>query len=575
MTNKKALFSALSKGAACELALETRNTSDFYLLEKGLEQIEEGISIFDRQLKLVACNARFIELLDFPIELAQRCTLLESFYRYNAERGEYGPGETEQQVKFRMDRAALFEHHSYRRTRPDGTVLEINGTPITQYGFVTTYSDVTEQVKTAAELSYSYQRFQDMARAASDWFWELDADMHFSYVSERFAKAVDVPHGYIMGKKRNEIASPDDLTDHPDKWQQYYDTLNRHQPFRDFQYCFIGGGGRTYHLKVSGVPVFNAEGEFAGYRGTGTDATPLTQAQRDLATSEAQQRSILDSSASGAVITRQSDGKIVFANQTLSEMFRTATSTMEDRQATKFYKDKKHWISIIQRFQQGQSIVNEEVEYLRPDDSCFWALVTLRKICYHGEEATLTWIHDFTELHTAQEELKRLALTDSLTGLANRRMFQDQLERTIARANRSDAGAALLYFDIDQFKPINDQQGHDTGDWLLVALSQRVKQVLRRNDIFSRLGGDEFTILLDHIEGPEEARQVAEKISDCFNTAFSKEELQLQVDVSIGVCCFGGKSPGDISSPKELIGKADKAMYRAKQRCGNTICIAD
>lgn len=399
--------------------------------------------------------------------------------------------------------------------------------------------------------------------------------MHFTYLSERFSKAVDVAPNYIIGKKRDEIACPTDLAENPQKWQKYNETLSQHWPFRDFEYCFIGGEGRTYHLKVSGVPVFDSNEEFAGYRGTGTDVTPLYEAQRDLTISEAQQRTILNSSASGAVITRQSDGKIVFANQTLADMFRLPTTAMEKRRATKFYQDKQHWAAIIQRFQHGESIVNEEVEYLRPDGSSFWALVTLRKINYHGDEAILTWIHDFSELHAAREELRRLALTDPLTGLANRRMFQDQLERTIARSNRSAEGAALLYFDIDQFKPINDQFGHDTGDWLLVELSRRVESVLRRNDVFSRLGGDEFTILLDHIEDHQEARHVAEKITHCFNALFCKDGLQLQVDVSIGGCCFGGANRSDVDNPRELIGKADKAMYQAKQTPGNAICLAD
>ncbi|MBL8659986.1 MAG: PAS-domain containing protein, partial [Rhodospirillales bacterium] len=107
--------------------------------------MDQGVSVFDADLNVVVFNRRFLEILDFPADCFHAGDNFEAFIRYNAKRGEYGPGEVEEQVQSRLARARTFEAHCFERTRPNGTVIEIRGEPLPDGGFLTTYTDVTER----------------------------------------------------------------------------------------------------------------------------------------------------------------------------------------------------------------------------------------------------------------------------------------------------------------------------------------------------------------------------------------------------------------------------------------------
>ncbi len=121
------------------------HTSRLDQIEAGLHLLDQGITVFDSNLKMVAWNEPFLRLLDFPASLAFVGADFESFIRYNAERGEYGAGDTEEQVRVRVDAARNFQPHNFERTRPDGQILRIRGEPLPHRGFITLYTDITEQ----------------------------------------------------------------------------------------------------------------------------------------------------------------------------------------------------------------------------------------------------------------------------------------------------------------------------------------------------------------------------------------------------------------------------------------------
>ncbi len=115
------------------------------LLQAGLDLIDQGFTLIDENLQLVAWNQTFLRLLDFPARMGYAGAPFESFMRYNAERGEYGEGSIDEQVRERVDAAKAFRTHDIERTRPDGTVIRVRGVPVPGKGFVTLYSDVTQQ----------------------------------------------------------------------------------------------------------------------------------------------------------------------------------------------------------------------------------------------------------------------------------------------------------------------------------------------------------------------------------------------------------------------------------------------
>ncbi|MEG4516062.1 MULTISPECIES: CHASE2 domain-containing protein [unclassified Microcoleus] len=177
-------------------------------------------------------------------------------------------------------------------------------------------------------------------------------------------------------------------------------------------------------------------------------------------------------------------------------------------------------------------------------------------------------IRDITErqlranaLEQKNAELSHQAYHDALTGLANRQMFYECLHKSLEIASSTQELVALLFLDLDGFKSINDTLGHNVGDLLLKTVASRLKKCLRGSDTISRLGGDEFTVILPAIPGREEAAKVAEKICDAIMQPFILEEHTVSVTTSIGISLY----PIDGQEPEMLVKNADVAMYRAKE----------
>ena len=172
---------------------------------------------------------------------------------------------------------------------------------------------------------------------------------------------------------------------------------------------------------------------------------------------------------------------------------------------------------------------------------------------------------DITEKKLNEELIWTQANFDPLTGLANRRMFNDRLAQDIRKAHRSGLPLALLFIDLDHFKEINDILGHDMGDRLLKDVAKRLLGCVRETDTVARLGGDEFTIILNSLDHLESAKQIAEHILDKLTQPFHVEDEILYVSASIGITFY----PNDATDIEELRKNADQAMYAAKQQGRN------
>jgi diguanylate cyclase (GGDEF)-like protein len=170
------------------------------------------------------------------------------------------------------------------------------------------------------------------------------------------------------------------------------------------------------------------------------------------------------------------------------------------------------------------------------------------------------YFREITERKALEEQLEHQALHDPLTDLPNRTMFTDRLRQALARTKRHQQSLAVMFMDLDNFKVINDSLGHEKGDTLLVAVSERLRLCLRPEDTLARFGGDEFTVLLEDVESPDEAVRVAERITDELRGSFVLEGKELFISVSIGIV-VGDASTKD---PESLLRDSDIAMYRAK-----------
>jgi diguanylate cyclase (GGDEF)-like protein/PAS domain S-box-containing protein len=167
---------------------------------------------------------------------------------------------------------------------------------------------------------------------------------------------------------------------------------------------------------------------------------------------------------------------------------------------------------------------------------------------------------DITDLKDAERRLRELATHDYLTGLPNRVLLYDRLEQALARFQRHGQAVALLYLDLDRFKPVNDEFGHQVGDAVLIEIADRIHTVIRDTDTAARIGGDEFAVLIEGVDNPGMLRLVADRLIEAMSRPVTVADCVAQVGVSIGLVQAGGA----LSASDALMAAADAAMYRAK-----------
>ena len=173
------------------------------------------------------------------------------------------------------------------------------------------------------------------------------------------------------------------------------------------------------------------------------------------------------------------------------------------------------------------------------------------------------------QLHKLNKELKQLARCDHLTGLPNRLYFLEHLEQSLSLAKRNSQTGALLYIDLDDFKPINDRYGHSTGDTFLKTVALEMDKQLRDSDVLARLGGDEFVVMLPQVQSENVAINVAENLLKILSENYTVDGITISASASIGICFF----PGDNRNIESLLRCADDAMYKAKQAGKNSYFI--
>ena len=201
-----------------------------------------------------------------------------------------------------------------------------------------------------------------------------------------------------------------------------------------------------------------------------------------------------------------------------------------------------------------------EVQLAAPDGDGAWVRLGVTSL-EDGSATALVQLEDVTGRREAQARLNHLAMHDPLTGLPNRLLFHDRAATALAHSARADTWTGCLFIDLDHFKVVNDSLGHNAGDLVLKAIAERLSTLLRPGDTVARMGGDEFCVLLQELESPEEATVVADRVLEGLDGFVEIGDLQVTTGASIGVAVARA---GDRSTSHTLVRDADTALYRAK-----------
>lgn len=265
-----------------------------------------------------------------------------------------------------------------------------------------------------------------------------------------------------------------------------------------------------------------------------------------------------------ALAVVSTDGAILDVNRATEEVFGFVKSQLVGRSFNDLFRDVSEGREFVASARQG-GLVEQETTLLTRDGREIHVTLSAAMLDMKGEsDRFLCLSHDITERKQAEQEVHNLAYFDQLTGLANRTLFYDRCSQALARAERYRELFAILFFDLDHFKDVNDTLGHHAGDQLLQLVVQRFQSIVRASDTFARLGGDEFAMLCCTVPGPDGAAKLAEKLLDLIKQPFEIDNRQIYTGASIGIVLFPDDG-GDIGT---LLKNADLAMYAAKSSGG-------
>jgi diguanylate cyclase (GGDEF)-like protein/PAS domain S-box-containing protein len=285
---------------------------------------------------------------------------------------------------------------------------------------------------------------------------------------------------------------------------------------------------------------------------------------RALKESEEQFRKAFDHAAGMALVS--TDGHWLQVNQSLCDMLGYAEAEMlaSNFQQITHPEDLGHDLTEMYQLVEGKlSTSQSEKRYTHREGRDLWVLqsVSLVRDAEGRAQHFIFQIQDITERKQAEEKIHHAAFHDALTGLPNRILLSDRLSLAVERAKRHrDYQFAVLFIDLDRFKIVNDSLGHQYGDMLLIQVSERLRRSVRAVDTVARLGGDEFAILLDGVEGVENAAPTAARIQEHLTTPFDLDGQEVFISGSIGIAF----STAGYDKPEDILRDSDTAMYRAK-----------
>ncbi|MFW2374594.1 MAG: EAL domain-containing protein [Gammaproteobacteria bacterium] len=298
------------------------------------------------------------------------------------------------------------------------------------------------------------------------------------------------------------------------------------------------------------------------------DVTQQYHARQALIESEERYRSLLENAPFPVVLTRMSDGTLRYGNQRAEILFGLKRDQGIGLPASRFYQDSNERQRFLEHLTQDGSVYDQEIRMLDVHGQPFWSLLSASIVEFEHEPAIFAAINDITQHKQAEEDIRHLVHYDALTELPNRTLLNDRIEYSISIAQRNQQPIALLFIDLDRFKNVNDSLGHQIGDQLLIEVAKRLKLVVRKNDTVSRLGGDEFILLLTTTNA-DGAAHVATNIIQSLSKPFMIDHHELGITPSIGIAIY----PNDGENTEALLQCADSAMYRAKHSGRNTYCF--
>ena len=536
------------------------------LLRATLDSTTDGILTVDKEGRIISFNQRFTEMWNLPRSIAESGDdegalahvldqLLDpdSFIAKVHDLYSHPEMDSFDVIEFKDGR--VFERYSLPQRMKNSIV-----------GRVWSFRDVTERKRIDDELKHrdeTLQRFRMAMDATADAIYLVDrTTMRFIDLNEAACRMREQsreellalgPHGVLSQSREALEHSYDALIARGGESEQVEIQRRR----RDGTQVTIEISRRAQRLSEGWVIVTTAR-----------DITARKQDEQAVRESMEKLRLFADNVPAMTVVWDE-NLRCRFANKVFSKFFGFAVDDILGKHVSEvlgedaYRESEGHFVRVLQgqpvTYQRTHKIANGEARYIE-----------VKLLPHIGDQGKLLGCFavttDITEHKLAEERIQRVAHHDSLTGLPNRLLFNDRLQQTISLAKRDSRQFALLYIDLDKFKPVNDTFGHAAGDELLQAVAARIRNEVRESDTVARLGGDEFALILPDSRR-EQAETVARKVISTVAVPFQlgSGNPPVHIGASIGIAVY----PSDGDDAVVLASASDTAMYSAKQVGGS------
>ena len=438
--------------------------------------------------------------------------------------------------------------------------------------------DITDQIEASESLRDSEQRYRMLAESISDVIFSTDSTLRMNYLSPSIQTVLGYDAQWVFDNGwQSIIATPQQL-------EGIYSLIERiraalHTPrqlsalraqvqTQLFLFDCLRADGHKVPIELRLVLVWDENDGFEGILGVGRDISQQHRAEKDLRIAA----TVFEHSTSAILITDPA-GYIVQANEAFSRVSGYAVAQVLDQLPSMLTVDaqqRAHLTYVLKQLHVNGTWEGEVwLKRLNGEHYPAWVGITA-VLDDEGDLASyVCFFSDISERKASEQRIHRLAYYDALTHLPNRTLFQDRLHTALQQAERNKSWVVLMFLDLDRFKPINDSLGHAAGDRMLKDMAIRLLACVGDDDTVARMGGDEFTLLLQ----PRATRQlalnraisVAEQILASLVKPFVLESREFFVTASIGIAL----SPQDGNELSQLMKNADTAMYHAKERGKN------
>ena len=421
-------------------------------------------------------------------------------------------------------------------------------------------TEIEQRKLVETNLLESQQVLQDINVAVTDGILVVSRDLDILWANE--AASVRYGGASVIGKTCHEAShlrsSPCEPPLDPCPIRELLETGKP----ATVTHMHPNAQGAPTPVEVTAYPVRDENGEITKFVHVARDVAERARAENAIRESETKFRMLTDTVAAAAFIFQGE--RIRYANRGAA----VVTGYTQDELLAQNFWDVIHpdFRELVKSNglarQRGEPVPPRyEVKILTKQGEEKWVDFQAGGIEFDGAPAALGTAFDITDRKQAEEQIKHMAFHDSLTGLPNRALIIDRIDKAIAQARRSDEAAAVLFLDVDGFKAVNDTLGHAIGDQFLQSVAARLVAIVRESDSVGRTGGDEFVIALSAMSAADESIEVATRIVTAFRSPWEVAGQDFHLTASIGIAVF----PGDGDDADTLLRNADTAMYRAKE----------